>query len=301
MSMDRFHAMETFIRVVDTGSFSAAARDLGIGQPSVSKLIAGLEDRLQVRLLVRTTRRLTTTEAGEIYYEHARRALNEANEAEAMSRGSASGLTGRLRVCAPVTFARLHIAPALGEFMERHPGLRLEIVMDDRIIDLLEENIDVAFRMGDLTDSSFTARKLASSDRLVLASPDYLERRGVPLSPGDLLLHEAITYSPRAGGAVWRFRWGAAETSVTPRTRLSFTAAEGVREGVLAGLGLAMASRWMFAPELEQGRVVPVLEDWSLSPVDLWAVYPAGRLPSSKARAFATWLSDHLSRGQAHA
>jgi len=294
--MDRFHAMETFVRVVDTGSFSAAARDLGVGQPSVSKLVAGLEDRLQVRLLVRSTRRLTTTEAGRIYYEHARRSLDEASEAEALARGSAGGLEGRLRVCVPVTFARLHIAPALGDFMDRHPGLRLEVVMDDRTVDLLEENIDVAFRLGNLADSSLTARKLASSDRLVVASQAYLDRHGRPLSPADLPSHEAIVYSQPADDAVWHFRRGTAESSVMLKTRLSFTAAEGVREGVLAGLGVAMASRWMFAPELEDGRVVSLLEDWALSPVDLWAIYPAGRLPSSRARAFVTWLSARLVR-----
>jgi DNA-binding transcriptional LysR family regulator len=294
MNMDRFHAMEAFVCVVDTGSFSGAARHLGVGQPSISKLIAGLEDRLQVRLLVRSTRRLTTTEAGQIYYAHARRALDEANEAEATARGSASGLQGKLRVCSPVTFARLHIAPVLGTFMDLHPDLRLEVVMDDAMVDLLEQNIDVAFRLGNLADSSLTARKLATSERLVLASPAYIERHGRPLTPGDLLSHEAIVYNQPVGGAVWQFRRGTAESSVTLRTRLSFTAAEGVREGVLAGLGVTMASRWMFAPELEAGRVVSLLEDWDVSPVDLWAIYPAGRLPSAKVRAFVNWLSEQL-------
>lgn len=296
MNLDRFHAMEAFVRVVDTGSFSAAARDLGVGQPAVSKMIAGLEDWLQVRLLVRSTRRLTTTEAGQIYYEHARRALDEAHEAESMARGSAGGLKGRLRVCAPVTFARIHLAPALGDFMDLHPGLQLEVVMDDRTVDLLEENIDVAFRLGDLADSTLTARKLAASDRLVVAAPAYLERHGRPISPGDLLSHQAIVYSQPAGGAVWTFRKGTADASVTLRTRLSFTAAEGVREGVLAGLGLTMASRWMFAPELETGQVVALLQDWSLSLVDLWAIYPAGRLPSARARAFVDWFTRRMDR-----
>ena len=294
--MDRFHVMETFVRVVDTGSFSGAARDLGLGQPAVSKLIAGLEDWLQVRLLVRSTRRLTMTEAGQIYYEHARRALDEAREAEVMARGSATGLEGRLRVCASVTFARLHLAPILASFLDPHPGLKLEVVMDDRNIDLVEQNIDVAFRLGDLADSSLTARKLASSERLVVASPAYLARHGHPLTPSDLLAHEAIVYRQPVGGAVWTFRQGTSESSVTLRTRLSFTAAEGVREGVLAGLGVTMASRWMFAPELETGEVVPLLQDWSLSPVDLWAIYPAGRLPSTKARAFVTWFTEQLDR-----
>jgi len=297
--MDRFHAMEAFVRVVDAGSFSGAARDLGVGQPSVSKLIASLEDRLQVRLLVRSTRRLTVTEAGQAYYERARRALDEALEAEAMARGSASGLEGRLRVCAPVTFSRLHMAPALGRFMALHPGLRLEIVMDDRSVDLLEENIDVAFRLGDLPDSTLTARKLASSDRLVVASPAYLQKREGPTVPSDLLAHEAILYAQPAGGAVWTFRKGAEVIAVTAPARLSFTAAEGVREAVLAGLGVTVASRWMFGPELSDGRVTPLLADWSLSPVDLWAIFPAGRLPSAKARAFVAWFASELSPAQA--
>ena len=292
--MDRFNAMETFVRVVDAGSFSGAARDLGVGQPAVSKLIAGLEDWLQVRLLVRSTRRLTTTEAGQIYYEHAHRALDEAREAETLARGSASGLEGRLRICAPVTFARLHLAPVLGDFLNIHPGLKLEVVMDDRTVDLLEENIDVAFRLGDQADSSLTARKVASSERLVVASPVYLERHGRPRSPADLMSHEVILYGQPAGGAVWRFRKDAADASVTPRTRLYFTAAEGVRAGVLSGFGLTVASRWMFGPELDNGRVVQLLEDWSLSPVDLWAIFPAGRLPSTKAWAFVTWFTGRL-------
>ncbi len=180
--------------------------------------------------------------------------------------------------------------------MDLHPNLCLEVVMDDRTVDLLEENIDVAFRLGELADSSLTARKLATSDRLLLASPAYLERYGLPLSPTDLLSHQAIVYSQPPGGAVWKFRQGTAETSVTLRTRLSFTAAEGVRESVLAGLGLTMASRWMFAREFEDGRVVSLLQDWTLRPVDLWAIYPAGRLPSSKARAFVNWVAEHLAR-----
>ncbi len=292
--MDRLHAMEVFVRVVDSGSFSAAARDLGIGQPSVSKLVAGLEDRLQVRLLVRSTRRLSATEAGQAFYERARRAIDEADEAEASARGLAAGLEGRLRICAPVTLARLHIVPRLGVFLDAHPRLRIEAVLDDRNIDLLEENIDIALRLGDLSDSALTARKIASAPRLLLASPDYIARHGQPQSPGDLLAHQAVVYGQQVGGTEWRFRQGTAETSVSVPSRILFTAAEGVREGVLAGMGVAIASRWMFAPELASGAVVPLLQDWSLPPIDLWALFPAGRMPSAKARAFLTWFATSL-------
>src|SRR5258707_14280345 len=247
--MGRLHEMETFVRVVETGSFSAAARDLNIGQPAISKTIAGLEERLGVRLLVRSTRRLSTTEAGIAFYERALRAIAEANEAEAAAQGAGAGLESRLRICSPVTFARLHLVPKLGTFLDAHPKLRLELVMDDRVIDLVAENIDAGLRLGTLTDSALKARKLAQADRLVVASTAYLARRGVPSTPADLLEHDGIVYGQSSGGQEWLFRRGTSETSVYLRTRLKLSAAEGVREAVLAGQGFAIASSWMFAPE----------------------------------------------------
>jgi DNA-binding transcriptional LysR family regulator len=288
--MDRLQAMEAFVRVVETGSFSAAARDLRMGQPAVSKMVASLEARFGVRLLVRSTRRLRPTEAGHLFHERARRVLDEADEAETAARGLGTGLEGRLRVCAPVTFGRLHVAPRLGSFLETHRKLRLELVMDDRNVDLMEENIDVALRLGALKDSALTARKILRGERIVVASTEYLARHGAPEAPGDLVAHETILYAQGAGGDEWRFRRGSAETSVRVAGRLAFTAAEGVREAVIAGFGVAIVSRWMMAPELASGAVVPVLTDWSLPSIDLWAVFPSGRLPSAKARAFVTWF-----------
>jgi DNA-binding transcriptional LysR family regulator len=198
--MDRLRVMEVFVRVVQSGSFSAAARDLGIGQPAISKRVAGLEDRLCVRLLARSTRRVTPTEAGVAFYERAVRALAEANEADAAAQGLGAGLEGRLRICTPVTFARLHMVPKLGEFLEAHPKLRLEVVMDDRAIDLLAENIDVAVHLGALTDSALSARKLARAERVVVASRAYLARSGTPRVPTDLHEHAAILYGQNSGG-----------------------------------------------------------------------------------------------------
>jgi len=292
--MDRLHAMEIFVRVVESGSFSAAARDLRIGQPAVSKMIAALEDRLQVRLLVRSTRQLHPTEAGQAFYERARRTLVEADEAETAARGEGAALDGRLRVCASVTFARLHIVPRMGEFLDAHPNLSIDLVMDDRYIDLFGENIDVALRAGELADSSLTARKLATSERLVVASPAYLATAGTPKIPSDLLDHTAIVYTQGVIAEEWRFRRGTADTSVRIPTRLACSAAEGVREAVIAGLGLAISSRWMMAPELASGSVVPVLTDWSLPLADLWALYPSGRLPTAKARAFVSWFAGKI-------
>ena len=294
--MDRLHAMEVFVRVVETGSFTAAARDLGIGQPAVSKLIAALEDRLQVRLLVRSTRHLRPSEAGQAFYERARRTLSEADEADSAARGEGAGLEGRLRICSSVTFARLHVVPRIGEFMEAHPNLSLDLVMDDRYVDLLQENIDVALRAGELSDSSLTARRLATCDRHVVASPAYLARMGTPATPTDLLAHTAIVYTQGLATEEWRFRRGTTDTSVRIPTRLSFSAAEGVREAVIAGLGLAISAQWMMDPELTSGSVVTVLTDWKLPSADLWALYPSGRLPTAKARAFVNWFTASFSK-----
>ncbi len=292
--MDRLQAMETFVRVVESGSFSAAARDLRVGQPAVSKTIATLEDQLRVRLLVRSTRQLTPTEAGQIFYERARLVLADAQDAWTSAKGAGASLEGRLRVCAPVTFARLHVVPKLGAFLEAHPKLRVELVMDDRAIDLLEENIDIALRLGALSGASLTARKIASADRLVVASPSYLKSHGRPEKPIDLLHHEAIVYAQAAGGEEWRFRQGTSETSVRVPSRLACTAAEGVREAVLAGMGVAIVSRWMMQPELESGAVIPLLEEWRLPSLDLWAAFPSGRMSSAKARAFTAWFEQAL-------
>jgi DNA-binding transcriptional LysR family regulator len=294
--MDRLREMEMFVRVGESGSFSAAARDFGMGQPAVSKTIAGLEDRLGVRLLVRSTRRLSPTEAGMAFYERALRAITETNEAEAAAHGAAARLEGRLRILAPVTFARLHVVPKLGSFLDAHPSLRLELVMDDRMVDLLAENIDAGFRLGVLSDSALPARKLAQADRLVVASPDYLARRGVPKTPADLLKHDAIIYGQGVGGQEWIFHRGTSEKSVKLKPRLMLSAAEGVREAVLNGQGFAISSRWMFAPEIASGAVVSVLQEWSLPPMDLWVIYPSGRLSSAKARAFAKWFEDIIRR-----
>lgn len=290
--MDRLHAMDVFVRVVETGSFSAAARDLRIGQPNVSKLIAALEERLQVRLLVRTTRQLHPTEAGQAFYERARRTLAEADEAETAARGLGKGLDGRLRVSAPVTFSRLHLIPRIGSFLAAHPDLSVDFVLDDRFVDLLGENIDVALRGGELADSSLTARKLATCDRLVVASPAYLARMGTPSTPGELVEHNALVYTQGLIAEEWRFRRGSETISVRIPTRLSFSAAEGLREAVIAGLGLAISSRWVMQPELACGSVVPVLTDWTLPHADLWALFPSGRLPTAKARAFVNWFEE---------
>src|SRR5579859_5862755 len=292
MSMDRLAAMEAFVLVVDSGSFSAAARRLNVGQPAISKSVAQLEDRLGVKLLVRSTRGLAPTEAGLNFYERARRSIEEADEAELAARGAGRGLSGKLRICAAVTFARIHLMPRLPVFLARHPDLEMEVVLDDRNIDLVQEGTDVALRMGRLADTALTARRLATTHHAVVGTAAYFARAGEPASPGDLIAHEAVIYSQRGSGAVWTFQRDGAELAVTVRGRLHVTAAEGVRAAVLADAGIAIASEWMFAPELAAGTVKAVLQDWDLPPMDLWAVYPAGRTATTKARTFVAFVEE---------
>ncbi|MGF7135817.1 DNA-binding transcriptional LysR family regulator [Paraburkholderia sp. EB58] len=292
--MDRLTAMETFVCVVESGSFSAAARILNVGQPAVSKTIALLEERLSVRLLLRSTRGLMPTEAGQAFFARAKRAIEEAEEAEIAARGAGSNLSGRLRVCAAVTFARLHIVPAIGRFLEEHPDLNVDMVLDDRNVDLLEEGIDIALRMGRLEDSSMTARKIGEVPRLVVGTPAYFKRAGIPASPADLSSHQAIVYNQRGGGGTWTFRRESSEVAVAVSGRVATTAAEGIRAAVLADLGLAVVSEWMFSPELKSGEVCSVLNDWRLPPIELWAVFPSGRMVNAKTRAFLNFLTDIL-------
>lgn len=290
--MDRYQAMATFIRVVETGSFSAAARHLNVGQPAVSKTVAQLESRLQVSLLIRSTHGLTPTEAGQRFYERAKAAIQEADEAELAARGAGAGLSGCLRVSAATTFARLHVVPLLPRFLAQHPELEIDVILDDRVIDLIAEGIDVSLRMGALPDSSAVARRLATGRRSVIATPGYLARAGAPHSPADIATHETILYSQLS--SVWSFSRDGTEASVAVRGRVRVSAAEGLRAAVLSDMGLTIASDWMFWPELASGQVRRVLEDWALPPIDLWAVFPAGRLASAKARQFAAFVEQAM-------
>jgi DNA-binding transcriptional LysR family regulator len=293
--MDRLAAMETFVFVVETGSFSAAARRLNIGQPAVSKAIAQLEARLAVRLLLRSTRGLTPTEAGLAFFERAKRAIEESDEADNAARGAASGLSGNLRICAAVTFGRLHIVPHLGPFLDQNPELNIDLMLDDRNINLVEEGVDLALRLGALSDSGLTARKIAECRRVVLGTPAYFAKHGEPTCPADLSEHQAIIYS-LGGSANGPFKKADEEQPAIINGRIRVSAAEGLRAAVLTDQGLALASEWMFAPELANGTVREAMRDWTLPNQDLWAVFPTGRMASAKARAFVEYVQGLLTK-----
>lgn len=288
--MDRWQAMETLVHVVEAGSFSGAARRLNVGQPAISKMVAQMEADLGVQLLLRSNRGLAPTESGLAYYQGARRALEAAADADSSARGASTGMDGRLVVSAPVTFARLHVMPRVQRFLDQHPQLKLDVVLDDRNIDLLEEGVDVALRLGALSDSAMTARRIGRSPRAVVATPAYLARHGEPQSPSELIQHQSIVYNRAGSGTACMFQCGEMQEPVTLDGRIRVSAAEGVRAAVLADMGIAVASEWMFAPELASGQVRRLLPGWMLPAMDLWAVFPSGRKASAKARAFAAFV-----------
>lgn len=294
---DRFQDLTLFVRVVDTGSFSRAGRELGYAQPTVSRMIGALEDRLGVKLLMRTTRKVTPTEAGTALLDRARTALAELEDAENAARG-ADGLSGVLRVATPVTFGAREIAPRLGGFLDAHPALRIELLMADRRVDLLDEGVDLAIRLGALDDTSFASRRLATAPRNVVAAPAYIVRRGSPKTPAELPDHDILA-ARAPGSEVWTLRHAhSGETSVKLTARVVATSTEGLLAAAVAGLGVATASAFACGPELARGELVCLLEAYTLSPVDVHAVMPTGRRPPAKARAFIDYLATALQRAE---
>lgn len=286
---DRFLDLALFVRVAETGSFSRAGRELGYAQPTVSRMIGGLEARLGVKLLMRTTRQVVPTEAGALLLDRARSLLVDVEDMENAVRGS-DGLSGVLRVATPVTFGAREIAPRLAPFLAAHPALRIELLMADRRVDLLDEGVDLAIRLGALDDSSFVARRIASAPRYIVASPAYLATRSPPATIADLQAHDII--SGRSPGVdIWTLRDSAGGvTSVKLAARLVATSTEGVLAAVTAGLGLAITSAFACRMELARGDLVRVLPDFALPAIDVHAVSPLGRKPAAKARLFI----DHM-------
>jgi DNA-binding transcriptional LysR family regulator len=274
--------MRAFARVYETHSFSAAAKNLSLSQPSISKAVAQLEQELGIQLFLRSTRGLTPTDAGQKFYEHAIRTLDEADMA-------------RLRVSGTITFMSQHIIPRLPVFLERHPNLIVDMLLDDGNIGLVEEGAEVALRMGKLASSNLTARKIGQCRRIAIAAPSYLEKHGTPKEPVDLEKHAAIVLSRGEGGEHVTFSRDDVSIEVMLQPKMRVNALEGLRAAVLAGVGVAVASEWIVESELQRGQVVEVLSDWSMQSLDLWMVLPnEGRHASSKVRAFIAFVEDQL-------
>jgi DNA-binding transcriptional LysR family regulator len=290
---DRLSELAVFVRAAETGSFSKAAREFGVSQPSASRMVASLEDWLGVKLLLRTTRQVSPTDAGVAFLQKARGILGDLDEAAQAARGVDS-LHGVLRVVMSGAFGTREVIPRMPAFLERHPRLRIELRISDRIDDLVAEGADIALRLGRLTDSAFGARLLATAPRLVIAAPAYLTRRGVPATLADLAGHDCIIGPGSSSREGWTFRHAGAIRSVAVDGRVQVASADGVMACVKAGLGIAVVSRWMCRAELEHGEVRPILADHALDPVDVHAVYPAGPHPAAKVRAFSDFLAAAL-------
>lgn len=293
--MDLLSPMRTFVRVVEAGSFTAVANEQSTSQPTISRQIAALEDHLGARLLTRTTRALTLTDDGRAFYEHALRALEAVAEAEGVvgrRRGKPSGL---LRLATPVVFGRLHIVPRLPAFLARFPDVSVEVVMSDSFADLVEQGIDVAIRVGEVTDPGLIARRIGIVRRVTVATPAYLERRRAPRTPADLADHDCIVYTRLVTGNRWTFESPTGPLTVEVSGRFKADNSEAVREGVLGGLGIAVIPAFAFRDEIETGAVRVLLKGFEPRQLPMHAVYPSRRLVPLKVRAIIEYLADELS------
>jgi DNA-binding transcriptional LysR family regulator len=300
--MDRLAAMQAFVRVVEAGSFSSVARELGATQSAVSKQVAALERALGTRLLSRTTRSLALTEEGERYFEHAQRLVAEIAEAESAARNASQELSGRLRVASAVGFGRTILLPIVRDFLATHAGVKIDLRLSDSFVDLIEEGVDIAVRIGQLADSTLIARRVGSTRRHALAHRGYLRRLPrelrAPRSPLELQNHNCIVYTELATTpGEWRFTAASGASapagtvqSVRVSGNLKTNSSEVVRAAVLAGMGVGYSPAWLFYDELKSGEVVSLLPHWQPPLLPMHLVMPPARRHSAKVKAFG----DHV-------
>lgn len=287
--MDQLDAMRAFVRVVQSGSFSAAARDENTTQSTISKKVAALEAHLGAKLLTRSTRELSLTEAGTEYYEHCVVLLGELDEVEVRVRSHVAEPKGTLRITAPVAFGRLVLAPLMGEFLSKYPDIQLDVSLADRQVDLVAEGIDVAIRASQLQDSSLIARHLFDNPMLLVASPDYLSRNGLPKHPEDLKQHNCIVYS-LFGTPNWRFYRDGKEISVPVSGSFRSDSGDTNMEVALTGLGITQLPIWIVREHLQSGRLIQLMTDYQMDQVPFHAVYPQNRYVPLKVRCFIDFL-----------
>ncbi|MCV9878109.1 LysR family transcriptional regulator [Brenneria izbisi] len=288
--MDNFATIPFFIAVVETGSFSGAAKKLAVTKSAVSKRISQFEDELGIRLLNRTTRKISLTEAGLKYYEYARAAnllMREGQDAISKMQGKAQGL---LRISVPMAFGRLHISPLIPEFLRQNPQIELHMSMDDNMVDLVGEGFDMGIRIGQLNDSSLIARQLSPCTSVLCASPLYLEKHGTPHTLDDLNQHNCILYSYYRGGATWTFNSSYGQERFFPRGNYKVNNSEVLYEALLAGIGICQMPKFIIGPALDDGRLVPLLPDYQLPQHNIFAVYPQRRFMPEKMRLLLTFF-----------
>ena len=292
--MDRLHLMTVFVAVAEEEGFAAGARRLHMSPPAVTRAVAALEERLGVKLLNRTTRYVRTTDAGQRYLEDARRVLAEADAADEAAAGVNAEPRGHLAVTAPVLFGRMFVMPGIVEYLERYPGTEVSAVFLDRIVNLLEEGLDVGVRIGELPDSSMRALRVGSVRLVLCASPEYLQRHGLPEAPQDLLDHAMIASS--AGGNVidWRFETADGTRIVRIRPRLTVTTNDAALEAASRSFGITRLLSYQIAPQLASGELTVVLKEYEPAPWPVHIVHREGRYASAKVRAFIDLMAERL-------
>jgi DNA-binding transcriptional LysR family regulator len=289
--MDRLSEMEAFATVVDQGGFTDAAKKLGISKSAVSKHVSSLETRLGARLLNRTTRRVSPTEIGLAYYDRARRVLNDAGEADALVTSMQSAPSGVLRVSVATDFGVNHLSPILGNFLHEFSDITVNMVLNNRYVELISEGFDLAVRIGDLEDSSLRARKLAETHKQMIASPEYLEEYGRPQRIDDLNEHKLLHYSNQANGSVWKLTAPSGEKrQVRSAGWLTVNDGQSLLTAACNGLGIAFLPDFLYADAMKAGKLVPAIEGLAPETQGIYAVYPPGRYTQPKVRAFIDFL-----------
>lgn len=296
--MDRLTEMQAFVTVVDQGGFTDAARKMGVSKSAVSKHVSALEQRLAVRLLNRTTRRVSPTEIGLAYYDRAQAVLHDAAEADNMVTSMQETPKGSLRISVPVSFGVNQLSTAVARFLCAYPEIDIHMVLDDRFVELVAEGFDMAIRVGRLEDSSLKARKLAEAATVLVASPDYLAGNGTPKSIDELCDHRLLHYTNLASGNFWKLRSASGEErQIRVGGRLTANNGDSLLKAAEAGLGIAMLPSFILRDSLETGRLVEILPDNAPEPIGIYALYPEGRFTQPKLRALIDFLADHF-RGQ---
>ncbi len=289
--MSRLDNDRLFVAVLETGSFAAAARQIGISAGQASKLVTRLEAELGIRLLNRTTRALSPTEAGQAYFDRIRQILDDLDTLDAQMKDQAATPRGRLRLTAPLTFGTLRLVPALNEFARLYPQIELDVSFNDRMFNLVDEGFDAAIRAGRIADSSLIARKLCEMHTLVVASEDYLAAHGTPAHPADLARHQCIIDTNFRDPLIWRFREGDTPLSVPLTGRLRYSNAEACLQAAEAGLGIAHVPDFVAKASLDTGRTRAILRDFNDDPGGIFALYPPGRHLAAKVRILVDFLA----------
>ena len=292
--MDRLDSMYVFVTVVEMGSFSAAGRKLGIPLPTISRKIAELETYIKTGLLNRTTRKLSLTDAGKVYLSACKQILDAVSEAESEAAGEYSSPKGQLIITAPIVFGRLHVLPVVVDFLKAYPDVDVQLVLGDRLLDLLEEHINLAIRIGELPDSSNIATRIGSIRQVVCASPQYLSTHGTPAKPQDLIKHECITLPVLTMPDVWVFKSSRGKESIPIHSRLVVNTAEAAIDAAVAGVGLVSALSYQVEFAIKSGALCTVLEKFESAPMPVSMMFKGQRILPLKLRAFLDFASPRL-------